>query len=602
MPENDLYVDSIKALIQEETEESQKIVWFQHLGETLLYQSHSDAMHYFSQSIELAEATNDTIGLVYGLTGVCDVYNLIGEYKTAITYITRALKIAPDRNYLLLSFVNSRLATVYANMDQDSLSFVHGRMSLKYNLLNNDSVGAAYDMSNMASNFIEEKKYDSAVYYYNQAFAYLSDTADILNVYLLSDKGYLASEMGKPREAIDYSQLALKGFKKHPTSYDLALEYYYMGKYYQQLGMQDSALFFANSSIKENSTLNNHELYTKIYGLKYKVYNSLKDYKQALTFARLEHTYSDSIQQINKENVIQSVKAKYELEEQQRKLIESEEDNKSLVRQRTIFQLLSAAIFVLLLVCVVVLVLKHKEHKRNTVLVVKLDNVNRSMHKLLSIIGHDLRDSVGNLKNFTLLMHHELLDNKSIAKMVKMFVPMVDSTHGLLETLLAWTRSNDEVFQPKVEDLSAKHIVEQCLEQVSHLAGAKGIQIDIDVEDVSFWADKNMLLTVLRNLVCNSIKFSNPGSTVIVKGRMKDENIHFSVIDEGVGMDQYEIDKVLDEDRNYHSQGTQGEQGSGLGISLCSSFISKHGGKLNIESSKGKGSTFSFILPYRPVA
>ena len=143
---NKLSIDSLKHLNQIEKLDGKKILILQNLGQKLLYKSHNEALQYVLESKELAEQTNDTIGLIYAFIGLCDIYSLVGEYKMAIDYITQAIRIIPKDNYMLLNFGNSRLATVYSNMGEDSLSLVYDKISLKYSLLNNDSLGVAYDM------------------------------------------------------------------------------------------------------------------------------------------------------------------------------------------------------------------------------------------------------------------------------------------------------------------------------------------------------------------------------------------------------------------------------------------------------------------------
>ena len=592
-----LYVDSIKDLVREEPRDSQKIILLQHLGEKVLYNSHSEALEYFTQSKDLAENIGDTVSMVYSLIGMCDVYTLVSEYKKAVEYVVKAQRLTDENDYYLLSFVNSRLATIYTYMGNDSLSFVHDRKAMHYNLLNNDSIGVAYDLSNMATVWSDKENLDSAMHYYDLSFEYLIDTTDILYAYNYSGLGYVYAKKEEYKKALVCSRNALKVYREIESVYDASMELYFLGKYHYLSGNLDSALYYSSLSLQKNSFLNNHDIYIRNYELRHNTFDKKRDYKKTLKYAKLEQVYTDSINIKNKEGVINSIKAKYEFEEQQRKLEQTEINNKELVKQRTVFLLLSAGVFVFLTICVIVLILKHREHRKNAILVARLDRVNKSMRKLLSIIGHDLRDSVGNLKNFTQLMHYELVDNRSIEKMVRRFVPMVDSTYSLLDTLLAWTKSNGEYFNPQIEVLQSGDLVQLCVDQVSDLAKVKDIAIVTDVERVKFMADKNMILTVLRNLICNSVKFSESGGNIVVKVCFANGCVNFQVVDQGVGMGEDEIAMVLDEDVNYHSEGTEGERGSGVGLSLCKSFIERHGGKLSIDSKKGEGSTFSFIVP-----
>ncbi|WP_185957438.1 tetratricopeptide repeat-containing sensor histidine kinase [Saccharicrinis carchari] len=592
-------VDSLKALLLCDISDSAKADVYQELGYETLYKSHSEAMLYFTKANQFAINAFDTLSVFYSLVGMCDVYSTIGEYKQAADCITKAIKLISDNDYTMLAYSYGRLATIYAGVDNDSLSFVNDRKSLYYNRLQNDSLSIAYDYNNIAGHFSEAGKADSAVYYYNKSFAYLPDTFDNLYAYNLSGLGYLYGRIPDVKKSLTFHQRALKLYKAKELTYDMALDQYYIADMYYLSGNLDSATVYSEKSLEKSKKLRNHDLLKRNYHLLNKLYHDRMDFKEAANYSRLELLYTDSINQKNKENIILSLKSKYELEEQSRQLEEAERHNAILAGQRTLFLILSLLIFILLVISIVVLIKNKKEQKANAELVKRLDKTNSYISKLLSIISHDLRNSVGNLNNFTQLMHHRLLDNKSIKLMLSKFVPMVDSTHSLLDTLLTWSESNTEVFKPKIEKVSLKQVVQLCIDQLGYLGKAKQISLESTVEDTFVYADKNMLLVVLRNLVSNAIKFSESGSLVKIEAAVKDENVEFIVRDKGVGMSEEEIVQVLDQTSNYHSAGTNGERGSGLGLSLCSSFISRHDGQLKIQSTKGKGSTFSFVIPQR---
>ena len=106
-----------------------------------------------------------------------------------------------------------------------------------------------------------------------------------------------------------------------------------------------------------------------------------------------------------------------------------------------------------------------------------------------------------------------------------------------------------------------------------------------------------MLKTILRNLVCNAIKFTNINGEINLSAKQNQGEIEITVSDNGVGINKDVIDNLFKIDSNFTSKGTQEEKGSGLGLILCKEFVEKHGGKIWVESEKGKGSDFKFTLP-----
>ena len=111
-----------------------------------------------------------------------------------------------------------------------------------------------------------------------------------------------------------------------------------------------------------------------------------------------------------------------------------------------------------------------------------------------------------------------------------------------------------------------------------------------------------MLLTILRNLISNSIKFTKKDGKITINARSLTNNkktgfIEISVEDTGIGIPKKQLIKLFQLSETISSKGTDGEEGTGLGLILCKEFVEKHGGKIRVESEIGKGSKFIFTIP-----
>jgi signal transduction histidine kinase len=111
------------------------------------------------------------------------------------------------------------------------------------------------------------------------------------------------------------------------------------------------------------------------------------------------------------------------------------------------------------------------------------------------------------------------------------------------------------------------------------------------------FADSNTVNLVIRNLMTNAIKFTNDGGRVVIGAQEKPTEWLVSVKDNGVGMNADVLKMLFDKTAPYTTRGTANEKGTGLGLILCKEFIEKNGGKIWVESTEGKGSTFFFTLP-----
>ena len=170
----------------------------------------------------------------------------------------------------------------------------------------------------------------------------------------------------------------------------------------------------------------------------------------------------------------------------------------------------------------------------------------------------------------------------------------------LLGNLLEWSQMERGIipFTPKSYFLIPG--LKESLVLVLEAAKAKDITINFEIpENLVVYADKNMLESVFRNLIFNAVKFTVWGGQITVSAKsLTDNSLEFSVKDTGIGINQRIIDNLFSLDAKIGRKGTNGELSTGLGLIICKDLVEKHGGVLNVESEEGKGSTFSFKLPF----
>jgi signal transduction histidine kinase len=109
--------------------------------------------------------------------------------------------------------------------------------------------------------------------------------------------------------------------------------------------------------------------------------------------------------------------------------------------------------------------------------------------------------------------------------------------------------------------------------------------------------DSAKITQVINNLLSNAIKFSHRGSKIIVECHTNGDEIEIHVIDNGIGFDMKQEDKIFRKFREFRTHGTDGETGSGLGLTICKKFVELHGGRIGVYSKPGKGSDFYFTIP-----
>ncbi|HPS12926.1 MAG TPA: PocR ligand-binding domain-containing protein [Prolixibacteraceae bacterium] len=221
--------------------------------------------------------------------------------------------------------------------------------------------------------------------------------------------------------------------------------------------------------------------------------------------------------------------------------------------------------------------------------------------KFFSIIAHDLRSPFNSFLGLSHIMAEDL-DNMTLDQIQKIAVSMKESAgnvNRLLENLLNWSRSRRGLIPFKPQHYSVKKLFEDCSESCFSSASIKSIVLDFDLQENLFvYADALMLQTIMRNLVSNSLKFTNPGGRVVVSAKKDPNNqVIFTVKDTGIGMNKAIMDGLFKMDINTSRKGTEGEPSTGLGLLLCKEFIDQHNGHIWVESIEGKGSCFFVSIP-----
>jgi signal transduction histidine kinase/ligand-binding sensor domain-containing protein len=230
----------------------------------------------------------------------------------------------------------------------------------------------------------------------------------------------------------------------------------------------------------------------------------------------------------------------------------------------------------------------------------ELSELNASKDKFFSIIAHDLKNPFNAIIGISELLKEEIEsgDPAGIEEHAALINNSAVQTSRLLENLLEWANSQTGkiLFNPAPIKLS--ELLNEELSILNDMAARKNIELKSSIADnLTIMADKNMIKTVLRNLISNAIKFTHNNGKVEVQAILDNNQVEVAVSDSGIGMTKETMAKLFRIDANLSTRGTENEKGTGLGLFLCKEFIQKHGGKIWVESEPGKGSIFKFMLP-----
>ncbi len=227
--------------------------------------------------------------------------------------------------------------------------------------------------------------------------------------------------------------------------------------------------------------------------------------------------------------------------------------------------------------------------------------LNASKDKFFSIIAHDLRSPLNSFLGLTQIMAEELPD-LTMSQVQEIAVQMSKSARNLnrlIENLLQWSQIQKGAISFTPAFFELKPLVDECIEMMQENAKIKGIDIYVNIPDkLEVYVDSNIIKSVVRNLVSNSLKFTSDGGKVtLFTTADKYRNVTFSIRDNGIGMNKTMIDSLFMIDTHNNRKGTKDEPSTGLGLLLCREFVEMHGGRIWAESKEGEGSTFNFTIP-----
>lgn len=223
---------------------------------------------------------------------------------------------------------------------------------------------------------------------------------------------------------------------------------------------------------------------------------------------------------------------------------------------------------------------------------------NKTKDKLFSIVAHDLRNPISSIVGLSDLLANkgDRLKEEYRREGMKKLLDSSIRTKKLLEQLLTWARCQTGTIKYDPAVIKVREVLQVVFEE--HRLQAESKQIDFQYErgqEFEIYADRDLLIVVIRNLLNNAIKFTPPEGKVTLSAESVGRDVKISVTDTGIGIENPEM--LLESPVAGNSYGTSGEPGSGLGLTIVKELTGINHGKLDLISKIGKGSRFSVIFP-----
>lgn len=571
-----VYKESISILISEE-DPMQVAKGYINMGNVYVYLgSYEEALKYFEDAREIVEQGGSTEDLALILINSGVVLNKCNNYRQAHDYYMRALDLSKEiENPTLISNCLINIGTNYSSLGRHDkgLEYVEEGWEMKKEI--GDPKAISNCLVHMAEILSMMEEYDRASSLFLEAIPVKEELGDI--------------------EALARCYQGLAGIS------------IVRGKYFEASTRADQALEYAT----EISSL---EHLITCYGIKRDIAVARQDFKSAFDYEYLHNKYHDSVMDENNTKAAMEMEFRYRsraLEKENNNLKIQSELSAQLMKKKNALMQSIAGITILLAALLILGVYffrrmrlsSMKLEEKNLVITrqnMELDNMNRSKDRMMSIIAHDLRGTMGNQITAIDVLHRvEVSGNKNFDRKRLMSNLKNSASYSLelLENLLHWSRleENSNHFNP--EDIKLDTIVTGCMAVFNESALIKNVVVQKQVEEGIFVkGDRIMLEAIIRNLLSNAIKFTESGGSINILVEQEGERVKVEIADTGIGMTDSQIDKVLN-NGGYTSRGTANEKGAGIGMTLVREFTAMHKGSLNIKSQPGEGTTITLSFP-----
>ncbi len=575
-----------------------------------------EALRVYNESIAIIDAEKVPMQVAQGYINMGNVFVYLGTYEQALDYFERSREIAEKEGSiqnLALILINSGVVLNKCNNFQKAAEYYHRALDMFRSI--DDRIQVSNCLINIGTNLSSMGNHSEGLEYVKQGMEMkveLGDRKAISNCLI-----HMAEIHTKMEEYERASELLAEAIPVKEELGDMeALARCYLGL--AQISFEDGdykkAGDLSDRALKTAAELGSLEHLATGYAIKRDIALALNNYRAAYDFESMHNLYHDSV--LNEANS----KAAMEMEFRHRSRALENENNNLKIQSELSAQLMkkknalmrSFAGMAILLAALLILgvyffrrmrLSSMKLEEKNLVITrqnMELDNMNRTKDRMMSIIAHDLRGTMGNQITAIDVLHRvEISGNKDFdrKKLMSNLKNSASYSLELLENLLHWSRleENSNHFHPDRINLS--YIMAGCVALFDETAMMKKLEVKSEIAgDIEINGDRIMLEVIFRNLLSNAIKFSETGGRITVSAQDESSHILVKIADNGVGMTKERIDKILN-NGGFTSRGTANEKGAGIGMTLVREFTAIHKGTLLITSEPGAGTSISLSFP-----
>jgi|WetSurMetagenome_2_1015567.scaffolds.fasta_scaffold12210_2 signal transduction histidine kinase len=590
------------------THDTARIDLLLQISEELIKSQPRDAFGYAREAVTLSEKLHDHYRTGLSDLSLARIYCVSAVYDKALDYGLIALKqFERLDDTVRMALCYNEIGTVHMLSGDFRQAQDNYLMALDLNKKTGNHSEISNIYMNIGLNYLHCDSVDKGLSYFLVSLM----IADSLNmdkekVVLMKNIGYAYARLGRYEDALGHFYQVLDLLGRQPDDLTRSDAQVNIAKGYYQLKNYPAALKYA----QEGYTLARKKRFDHIYRdaskLLSDIYAAQGEYKQAYEYMKVYRDISDTVLNAEKAEQLARIQTIYEVnlkEEENLSLRNQIIHNLKKMRART---LVIIVVTLLVLVLAIVLLMLNRLNNKQLALNSKLARQSKELEalndlkdKFFSFVAHNLRNPFNTIMGFSELMQRaaESKDIKKAREYSGLIYDLSAQVQKVLANLLEWSRLQRRTFEVKPDSVELTGLIKDVVEMNNKEAARKDISLTISSESTVFVvADRTMIATVLQNLVTNAIHYTPPSGRISIVCRVKDQYTEVGITDTGIGIPQEKMAALFDFNLS-QERGIKSDHGAGLGLVICHEMLVKNGGNISVESSPGKGSTFSFTLP-----
>jgi|GEM_PF-1879427 len=542
---------------------------------------HGNCTHYAQKALN---ATNKPRDSIMALLLLSRTYRANDDLSTAQSYTLQTLNIAQRSSldeerafaYIELARINYTL-----NDSLKATEYLDQAGNIIENTENQNLKGVYYYQKARVQHWYEGKtNLDEVVAQLLKSLEYFEATANHTEIATTLD--FLGSCYWRKDEygqAQSYYEKSLSIRKKLGNNYGQAISYNNLaGLSYKQSNIQQAIKYYKKSA-ELSKSIDAFELLQLSYANITVMYESEKILDSTMLYFRKEIAVMDTLKVRQRTELVYDLQTKYETREKEQQIKAQKQ------------QLTYSGLTMGLLLLTVGLI--YRLYRQKT-------QVNNFKNQLFSIIGHDLRGMTAQLHvaQRSIERTHKPLQDPKLAKSTSKMGAIIEGLTGFIENVLYWGATQTDRLFFDYQKLHVDRLVSIVAANFKYDLARKNIALKKDIpQDFHIYADKNTVQVVIRNLLSNALKFSEPNSEIFIQAIQNPNYTLVKIKDSGIGIPPDKIPQLFTTNKTVSTKGTKGEKGTGLGLWLCKEMMTKNKGKISVESTPNEGTCFILYFP-----